>query len=423
MKRILLLSAIIVQTLLLIKDVHAQSFPIQTEYKENTLHFKNEERKFDLGVNNFYFLDLGGFVPSYDKSSFSYNGESLDRIGVDNFYGLLTNLTGNIGDKWSFLFMLTYDNGRVGYQSLQVDYHINDEWFLRAGNMKIPTTMNRNYGLASLMNHGVPMGLSLSSPRRLGVGLYNTAERHTFAAGLYTKGVMEAINEGFHGRPDLSLASRVTFNPIHEEHTKLMLGLNMEGIKMGEEAHTRILRAGMGATLNPISFIGLRLEDVNTQLNTGVELAFQYHRFLMTGEFMHSSFHLSKSDETPRFNGWDLMASYILMGKPRGYSRVAGDFSGSPRVLDKGALEAGVQFSLLDLNYKYDELEQYRGGIGTTYTAFLTYWYSAHIALSLQGTYVDHGRCATGLGSVQSINDDFAGVDLFFTQLRMAFTF
>lgn len=418
MKDILLRMKRIILTLLLLfvflsyHEGLAQSNALRVEQKGGNIHFVNKKKGIDLAIKNQYYLDLGGFLSYSERGDFEQLGIEPSGPGIDKFHIFRTTFEGSLGEKWRYNFMLDYSNRTLTYHNMQVDYRFNREWFLRIGNQRIPVTMSRNYSTSALMHLDTPMGLSLSSPRRLGVGVFHSKARHSFAFGLYTKGINEAVKEGFYGRPDLVFATRGTYNVLHKRNEKLLFGLNAEGRWLGDESRNQTLKGGVQTSMSKKRFLNLPLENLKAQINTGLEVAYQNKRFLVTGEYLLTHFLHNDGNKALRVMGWNVQTAYQFFGKPRGYRREEADFSGSPFVPGKGALEGGIRYTALALNHG----TEYRGGQGAGYAAFLTYWWNEHLAFSLQGTYLDFDQYPL-------LPSAYADADLFFTQLRIYFNF
>lgn len=372
-----------------------------------------------LKINNQYYFEGAGFTPTANFDEvLDANSDPLKLNPYANFSNLHTVLSGSFGRNWDFQFHFDYANAKLTYLNMQLDYKFKPGFLLRFGNTKVPGPMSRNSGRRSQMTLATPMGMSLASDRRMGIGLYNFSGRHFAALGFYTKNINDMVKTGLNVTPELGTAGRFTYNIINDYNQKLLLGANAYWMRMPEGLSDYTAKGGMETGLTPIRLIAMTFPYTESQLNYGLEAAYQYNNFLFIAEGLGTSFFTQGEEKDPRFIGFNARASYTVIGKPRSYNAAMGDFSGSPYVQGKGGLELGLRVTGLHHN---TELTQ--GMLGMGYGAFVNYWLNKHLIFSLFGTYVDLSKDALGAGAYTYVGDNFNGADYFVTQARVTISF
>lgn len=394
--------------LLLIAPHATQTILAQSEssvrYQGNALSIKGQ-KGFSLKVSNIYALEAGGFVPTFDTTQAEIDDKPFSISPNAAITALHTYLSGSFSPRTGFEFQFDYAGNKITLLNMLLSYKLSDRTKIQMGQMKVPGPMSRNYSFKTVMQSGTPMGLSMATGRRLGIGLFSNNGRYYAAAGAYTINLNNFVGIGLPKEPEVGVAGRLTYNVINKRHEKLLLGSNIYWMRMANGNSIQNGRIGVENSLTSARFIDYRYSNVNSQLNYGLEMAYQNRNFLMVIEGLGTNFFRKSDLHTPQYAGWNARLSYTLLGNPRGYNPGTGDFSGVPYD-GKRALEVGINTSGIYLN----DREDHNTVAGLSYSLFANYWTSDHLCLTLNAKYLDHHK---DFHSNYSINnaDNFGGID------------
>lgn len=416
MKRVYLL---FIELLLLsfVTEALATDEGTKIKYNKAKLSIENNEG-LKLEIQSRYFLDAGGFIPLGDFKMLHRDDNQIQMNGDINFHKLRTTLQGKFDEHWGFKFEIDYGKARLKYQCMQLDYFLNKHNFFRVGNMRVPGPMSVNVSSGANMVLTAPLGLSLASDRRMGVGFYHTTPRLYYALGLYTYNINELLRVRLYGEPELAVATRLGYNIIDKKDQKLFTALNGYFYRPQDGIFTLDFAGGNETSFESHLFLRKLVPESKYSYNFGAEVAYQNNRFLGYVECLGTGVHTNRAKNDPLFFGWSATASYVLLGQPRAYKSSTGDFSGSPYTSDTKGLEVGARVSGLSLTSG-----EFIGGKGTSYSAFATYWLSEHINFMAQVSYLDHNSQALG-DRIYSISDQsFRGADFMALQLRTIINF
>ena len=396
-------------------------------YEGTKLRIESDDAEgFRLDIQSCYFLDASGLIPLAGTKMLESDKEGALTMPRDiNFHKLRTTFSGQLSHHWGFQFELDYGQQRLRYLSMQLDYQMNQHNLLRIGNMKVPSSMSVNHSAHSLMQLDTPIGLSLASHRRMGLGYFHHSRSLYIGIGGYTYNMNTLLHEQLQTTPEWLVAARIAYSPLVTARQRLLLGINASYYRPKEQTPQLTIRPKMESSMADLRFLQLNIPLPGYQANYGGELAYQAGRLLLYGEVLASTIDASSLLHFATFLGWQGTLSYVLLGSPRGYNRAAGDFSGSPYRLSEKGLEIGLRASGLSLNLAGEERIQ-GGGALVSYSAFISYWISRHLALTLQGTYLDHDTQALGAGRYTVPKrklQSFDGADLISLRACLAITF
>lgn len=411
MKRLVLTIAMVIATL---GGAMAQS-KTSVAYHNAALYVKGSNG-FKLKVANTYTLDGAGFVPTFDTKQATLEGTPFSISPSVRFSNLQTELSGSFSKHWGFQFHFNYAGNKISLLNMLLDYQLSDNLKLTFGQMKVPGPASKNYSTSSAMAMDTPMGLSMASSRRFGLALYSTSGRHYAALGAYTFNLNDFVGIGLPKRPEVGVAGRFAYNVVNKRLEKLQLGANAYWMRMANGNSVRTGAMGIETGAIAPKFVTYNYANTKSQLNYGVELAYQNKNFLFTAEGLGTNFFRAENLPTPQYAGWNVRASYTVLGNPRSYKASSGDFSGSPYDGDQ-ALELGVRASGLYLN----DHEGTEALAGMSYGAFANYWTTKHLCFSLHANYLDHHKDFHGSYSVAG--DNFKGIDFVVVQGRITIVF
>lgn len=388
----------------------------KVDYHEHRLTIKGG-KDFKLQVSNVYTFDGVAFAPTFDTTQATLDNHSFEIRPNLAFTNLQTSLAGDFSKHWGYEFRINYAMNRLSLLDMYLDYRLKDQLKIRIGQMKVPGPMSQNYSTSSIMTATRPMGLSMASSRRFGIGLFHTTGRLYSAIGAYTSNLNDYIGSTFPKQPEVGVAGRLTYNVLNNRHQKLLLGTNIYWMRMQDGLVNRSGAIGIETGASNARFIRYYHHNTSSQLNYGLELAYLHRNFLIALEGLGTNFFRSSDLPTPQYAGWNLRASYVLLGNPRRYNVSKGDFSGSP-YNGKQALEIGVRSS----GIYYNNHEGIEALAGYSVGAFANYWTTSHLCFSLLANYIDHHKDFKSNYTISN-PDSFKGLDFMVFQGRVTILF
>ncbi len=400
---------------LITSSAYAQ-YSVQTEYKGAALHFRNPGG-FNLRIANTYTLDAACFVPTFDASKATIGEEPFQINPYLGFTNIQTELSGSFNPRCGYQFHFNYANGKIRLLNMLFDYRLSEHFKLAIGQMKVPGPMSKNYSTRSAMSMDTPLGLSLSSSRRFGLALYRTTNVSYAALGVYTVNLNNFSTYGLPEEPEVGVAGRYVYNLINRERERLLLGGNIYWMRMANGYATETRSIGIETKTSKMRVVNYALIDNTSQLNYGLELAYQRNKFLLTGEVLGSQFFRHVGFPSPQFMGWNVRASYMLLGECRGYKSATGDFTSTP-YQGKPAIEIGLRTS----GIYHKAAPDIHHVAAMSFEVFANYWANSHLCLSVGADYLDHHKAYMGVYRVAP-DSGFNGIDFVTLQSRLTVLF
>lgn len=170
------------------------------------------------------------------------------------------------------------------------------------------------------------------------------------------------------GSDPLTVGARITFSPVHDDHTVYHAGLSGYYKDVHNNANTLQLATGMEARSRqaPILFTNLPVNSVNNLKVADLELAARWGSFMMAGEYYWAEVDIPSFpsidllDGTftadPRapggdqqYHGYYFMASYVVTGETKDYDFVSGTFGRVHPKSPRGAWEVTFRHSYVNL--------------------------------------------------------------------------
>lgn len=403
-------------TMMALAFVSAQE--TRCNYKDAQFTIENKEAQLRLSLKSHYYLEGGAFMPVSDFGALYHEGKPVRMNGDLNFQKLRTSVYGRFDENWGFKFEFDYAKARIKYLDMELDYRFRETDFIRFGSMKVPGSMSVNHSTSANMQLGTPMGLSLGSDRRMGIAYFHTAPRLYYAVGFYTYDINTLFQARLYGIPEMAIAARVGYNIVNQKDEKLFLALNAYVCRPQDGIHPIDLEGSVESGLLGHVFVRNIIPDGRGMLNIGAEAAYQKGRFLAYAELLGTAVATDRAAHAPFFIGWSGTVSYVLSGQSRGYRPSTGDFTGSPLVSGRNAVEVGARISGLSLNSG-----EFVGGSGVSYSLFGSYFINRHLNFMAQVSYLDHSAEALGNGTYTPIISPFRGADFMSFQLRTSIIF
>jgi len=226
--------------------------------------------------------------------------------------------------------------------------------------------------------------------RNIGIVINNTflKERMTWSAGVYNNWF--ETDRSFSDNPTV-LTGRITALPFVSEDESNLLHLGIAGRYSNAAGGIRY-RAKTEIFSGPVSVDTDLIDDAESTFHLALEAAWRKGPFILMSEFIQSSVSSSLYNN-PTYNGYNIIASYVLSGEMRPYNKRSGLIqrvnvangvnSGgwgtweiysrwSSIDLSAGAVDGGVMNTLslglnwwpvsailANINYRYSELDRY----------------------------------------------------------------
>ncbi|MGB1261763.1 MAG: OprO/OprP family phosphate-selective porin [Cognaticolwellia sp.] len=291
-------------------------------------------------------LHIGGRVEAHAAW---YNSNDFDLADGSEMRRVRLFLKGSLYHDWRY--KLDYDfvaGGTKGIKDAFLAYHLNDSTQLIAGNYKVPFSLE--FQASSHANTFIERSLAfgLSPGRHLGTGINLFKDDWSLQAGVFGN----KINQSNTGQDEETLiASRLVWVPVKDDDYFVHLGVAALRSNNGDNdilrfksnpesyvANTQLVDTGSIATVEDYSQLGF-------------ELAMNYERLNVQGEYIQSSVHTKQ--ENLDFNSWYIQSSLFLTNDRRFYKKGKFGIVKPQSILGKngsGAWEVAMRYSELDLS-------------------------------------------------------------------------
>jgi phosphate-selective porin OprO/OprP len=323
--------------------------------------------------------DAGPLASDFRRGSFGdtvENDRARDMVDGFNFRRVRLGIEGKaFGD---FEYNFTYDFGGSGNEE---GGKINAAW-LQYNGLGFARLRVGAYAPTTGLEDGASNTSSLFAERpavaevvrglaggdaRVGAGLYAGGDRWTLG-GTITGNVagVQTYDE------QVGFVGRATYVPYKRADSLVHLGVNANivaspaatgpGLPGGAPSPIR-LRERPEIRVDTTRLVDTGNIDADGVTSLGVEFGAQYKNFYVQGEYFDIAVERRASAlPDPDFNGWYIQGSWILTGEARRYN-AGGGFDG-PRPAKPfsfkegnwGAWELGLRYSVLDLNYRENDL-------------------------------------------------------------------
>lgn len=302
---------------------------------QNGLRWRSDDRNVHLRLGGRLHYDVAWF--DSDLTPISDNGD-IRRLRYD--------LSGRIGDDWSFKIERDDAGISQGWKSLWLAWRGIDHLRLSVGSQVAPIG---NEQLQS-SNHLLFMERSLGSalvPNFLkGVqGRYARGD-WTATLGYYTDPLGDEF--GQNNASGQGPIARLTFAPQHRRYRTTHVGVSFQHRSLDAGSEFRLRARPESGIADAVLLDSGRIADADAFTAFGGEALWRYRGWSAQGEYLRT--HLTRNiGPSLDFDGGYLQLGYVLTGESRYYSRSLGTFGGVRPRGRWGALEVAVRYSFLDL--------------------------------------------------------------------------
>jgi phosphate-selective porin OprO and OprP len=299
-------------------------------------------------------------------------------------------LEGENGPLAYELEFATDSTGTVSVTDAFINFEASKHWTFRAGQFRTPNSLDEQTSqrFTSFFERAAFTD-AFEFDRRLGLGVFNAGDRHTFTAGVFAANLNDtALDEG------VAAAARFTFQPVKTDTLETHLGASVRWREAGEDQPLYRYRQ-RAYVRDPGRIISTgSIADADTFV--GVEGA-----LIASKSTWIAAEYGTLSAETAT-TGAQLSGGYIeaghVIGGERAYRKGKWDRPKVTKAVTEGGRGAFI------LTARYDMLDQTDGAIdgGTLDTLLLgAEWYAtkqAKIGINLFRSDADFGSTNSGLG-------------------------
>lgn len=398
--------------------------------------------------------DAGPLASDFRRGSFgdaSENDRARDMADGFNFRRIRLGIEGKaFGD---FQYNFTYDFGGSGNEE---GGKVNAAW-LQYDGLGVARLRVGAYAPTTGLEDGASNASSLFAERaavaevvrglaggdaRVGAGLYAGGERWTLS-GTVTGNIagVQTYDE------QLGFVGRATFVPYKQDDTLIHLGLAANviinpaatgpDVPGGAPSPIR-LRERPEIRVDSARLVDSGSIDSDGVTALGLEFGAQHKNLYLQAEYFDIAVERRASAlPDPDFSGWYVQGSWVLTGESRNYNAGSAGFDGPKPAkafsLEKGtwgAWELGLRYSVLDLNYRENDLPalgSIRGGEQEILSVGLNWYLNPGVAMQFtwRNVSVDRtspGGTAFGAGTTPALGVQ-VGQDLNIYSLRTQYAF
>lgn len=422
--------------------------PVKAYFESGKLHFASKNENFHLWFDNRIYLDAVVYSPTSnvddltsktnkdledDDNQFRFsNGVSIRRAR----FGVKATLY----KKWFAELDLDFAYNEVEIKDMYLGYKFNNHFFVKAGNFKVPMSMERTTSSKYLMASERPMAVeAFADGRRLGLAGTGWGKHWWASAGVFGREVDIIQKERNRGNDGYALATRVAVSPIYNEDMTIHVGgyFNYQTPSgSGLEDKTVLFRTFPESRVDRRRFVQAEISNVNHYYTTGFELGFRYRKLLTYGEYIYNNVsrytygaNNQKADlKNAVFNGWYATASYMILGENRQYAPDEAEFGPMKMRRKGGNLEVAARISNINMNDFHDPAAYITGGKATSYSASLNWYPVRNVVIGLNYIYMNNDKYADSKGQITKggklLSEAMpSGIDFNVFQLRTMISF
>lgn len=255
---------------------------------------------------------------------------------------------GTVFSGWDYEFEIDFSNSEADVKDAYLTY--NRFWPARItfGQFKEPFSLEEltTSKYITFMERALPN--ELAPGRSIGAGLRVPRETWTAAVGLFGEGVADDVDD--EGDEGWAVTGRLTYSPIHSETRILHVGAAASYREPDSEKKVKFnVRPESHITDLKYADTG-KMKNVDSLVRYGAEAAGVLGPLSLQGEYLLAEINSSHGFEDARFHGWYIYGSWFLTGESRPYKEKKGVFGRVKPRSSKGAVEAAIRYSTIDLS-------------------------------------------------------------------------
>jgi len=331
----------------------------------NGLRWRTDDRSVRLNLGGRLHYDVAWF--DSDLTSISDDGD-IRRLRYD--------LSGRVGDDWSFKFERDEAGTSQGWKNLWLAWRGIDHLRLSVGNQVAPFGNEQLQSSNSLLFMERSLGSALTPNFLKGVQGRYTRGDWTSTLGYYTDPLGDEF--GQNNASGQGPIARLTFAPQHRRYRTTHFGVSFQHRSLDAGSEFRLRARPESGIADAVLLDTGRIADADAFTAFGGEALWRYRGWTAQGEYLRT--HLRRNvGSSLDFDGGYLQLGYMLTGESRRYSRSLGTFGGVRPRGPYGAFELAVRYSYLDLQDR--DIRGGRGhdlGLGLNWTLTRNLGFSAN---------------------------------------------
>lgn len=428
-------------------DDGSQRYPARVYFEGGKLHFRSENDKFHLWMDNRIYIDAAYYSPSTDIDGLQSkaNKDLEEDDGVFRFdNGVMIRrarfaLKATLYEKWFAELDLDFAYNEVEIKDMFLGYRFCDRFWIKAGNFKEPMSMERMTSSKYLSSMERPMAVDMfAGGRHLGVSVTGWGRHWWASGGVFGREVDIIQKEKNRGSDGYGLTARAAVSPLLRDDATIHIGgyVNYRKPAMsGTEDRMIEFRTFPESRVDRRRFVRAEIPNVNHYTTLGLELGARWRKLLVYGEYIYTD--LSRygyrdakksSLENAVFNGWYATASYMVLGQNRRYAPEDAEFGPMDVRRKGGNLEVAARVSTVNLNDFHDPSAVITGGEALSYSATLNWYPVRNVLIGLNYVYMDNDKYADDKGHItlagQPLSQSLkSGVDFSVFQMRLMVSF
>lgn len=394
--------------------------PVKAYFENGKLHFASKNENFRLWFDNRIYLDAAVYSPTSDVSDLT-SKTNKDLEDDDNQFRFSNGVSirrarfgikATLYNKWFAELDLDFAYNEVEIKDMYLGYKFNDHFIIKAGNFKVPMSMERTTSSKYLMASERPLPVdAFTDGRRLGIAGTGWGRHWWASAGVFGRKVDIIQKERNRGNDGYALATRVALSPVCNEDMTVHVGgyFNYQTPSgSGLEDKTIEFRTFPESRVDRRRFVQTEISNVNHYYTTGFELGLRYRKFLTYGEYIYnnvSRYTYGTNDQKTDlknavFNGWYATASYMILGENRQYSPDEAEFGPMKMRRKGGNLEIAARISNINMNDFNDPAAYITGGKAIGYSASLNWYPVRNVVIGLNYIYMNNDKYADSKGQI-----------------------
>lgn len=335
-----------------------------------------------------YWFRLGGLLQA---DAITFHGSSANRALFANGTGLRRtnlNLAGGVGDHWVYELSVDFGNGNttaVQMRDAYAGYTGLNKSFVAVGQMAIPFGLEGHASSSSAL-FMEPSLISLALDQGYGLGVYGDTQKFdqvSLMGGVFTPNdaVLQTV-----GSDPYTAVARGVFAPVNHHHEVFHVGASwLYAAKHRLASTTYAAIPELTARSTPSLSTGAISGSTHHEMY-GLEAAGQWDKTVVMSEYQHVK--VGRPDVVSLgnldFDGYSLMAGYMLKGGHRSYDARSATF-GAPSE-PRGAWETSARYSMARLADANSQGAVVGNGTEHNVTLGLSYWHSE--SLRVMANYV-----------------------------------
>lgn len=421
--------------------------PVKAYFDKGKLHFSTPNENFHLWFDNRIYMDAAVYSPTKDVDGLT--SKTNKDLEDDDTHFRFSNgvairrarfaVKATLYKRWFAELDLDFANNEVELKDMFLGYKFNEHFWVKAGNFKVPMSMERTTSSKYLMAAERPMPVeAFSDGRRLGISATGWGNHWWASVGAFGREVDIIQKERNRGNDGYALAARAAVSPIDNEDMTVHVGgyINYQTPSgAGLDDKTALFRTFPESRVDRRRFVQAEVPNVNHYYTTGVELGFRYRKFLTYGEYIYNNISRyggtknSKTDlKNADFDGWYATASYMILGQNRRYSVEDAEFGPMETRRKGGNLEIAARISHINMNDFHDPKAYITGGKAISYSASLNWYPIRNVVIGLNYIFMDNDKYADSKGQITKDGKPLSetmksGIDFNVFQLRTMISF